>query len=205
MIMLLMKLFIGALVYYVMVMVVPQIKIKQKAIRLFGKYFTYFIGGWDVTSFILMAIVLCGIFMGNMFRDVMITISGVIFCTAVFLGLFVTLIFGVYCFDDKFFYIISFPKGVRKVSLDEIREASKYIYPFLANAMVIFLTKDKFFCIPMGAYVGGYCFIEKFFEKLGLTPIDMHPELLWKNEYMKITSDETKALLKKITKSRKRV
>lgn len=205
MIMLLMKLFIGALVYYVMVMVVPQIKIKQKAIRLFGKYFTYFIGGWDVTSFILMVIVLCGMFMGNMFRDVMITISGVIFRTAVFSGLFVTLIFGVYCFDDKFFYIISFPKGVRKVSLDEIREASKYIYPFLANAMVIFLTKDKFFCIPMGAYVGGYRFIEKFFEKLGLTPIDMHPELLWKNEYMKITSDETKVLLKEITKSRKRV
>lgn len=200
-----MKLLIGIIIFWGMVSVVPKMKIKQKAIRLFGKHFTYFIGGWEVPVFLLMAAVLCGMFMGNMYSDVMITISGVTFCTAVFLGLFITLIFGVYCFDDKFFYIISFPKGIRKVSLDEIKEASKYIYPFLANAMVVFLTKEKFFYIPMGAYVGGYSFIESFFDELGLIKIDMHSELLWKKEYMNINSDDTKELLSKIVKTRKRL
>lgn len=68
--------------------------------------------------------------MGDMFSDVMITISVVTLCTSLLSGLLVILIFGAYCFDDKFFYIISFPKGIRKVSLDEIKEASKYTYLF---------------------------------------------------------------------------
>ena len=200
-----MKLAIGLIIFWGMVSLVPKMKIKQNAIRMFGKHFTYFIGGWEVTVFLLMATVLYGMFMGDMFSDVMITISVVTLCTSLLSGLLVILIFGVYCFDDKFFYIISFPKGIRKVSLDEIKEASKYTYPFLANAMVIFLTKEKYFYIPMGAYVGGYSFIDKLFDKLGLSKIDMHPDLLWKNEYMTITSDEMKELLCKIVKIRKRL
>lgn len=205
MILIVMKLLFGIFFFGGMVMVLPKIMIKRKAVRLFGKYFTFFLGGWEVISFMLMAIVLYGMFMGNMLSDAMITISGVCVCAAIFLGLCVTLVYGVYCFDDKFFYIISFPKGIRKASLDEIKEASKDIYPFLANTLIIFLTKEKYFFIPMGAYVGGYCFIENFFEKLGLIKIDMHPELLWKKEYMKITSDETKELLNKIVKTRKKL
>ena len=125
-----MKLAIGLIIFWGMVSLVPKMKIKQNAIRMFGKHFTYFIGGWEVTVFLLMATVLYGMFMGDMFSDVMITISVVTLCTSLLLGLLVILIFGVYCFDDKFFYIISFPKGIRKVSLDEIKEASKYTYLF---------------------------------------------------------------------------
>ena len=54
-----MKLAIGLIIFWGMVSLVPKMKIKQNAIRMFGKHFTYFIGGWEVTVFLFLPYGVC--------------------------------------------------------------------------------------------------------------------------------------------------
>lgn len=204
MIVLIIKILIGQIVVWMLARGIPKHKIKQRAICIFGKYFSYFIGGWMTIIILPVSVALCGMFIGNLFSEEMIIICGISTIVGIFIGAIISLLMGIYCFDDQFIYIFGI-KGLRRVSLDEIREVSKQVYPFLATSFVFFLTKDKYFYFGPGSNVGGYSFVNKLFEKASLEPIDTHPELLWKKEYMMITSEETKEFVKNLVKKRKRL